>query len=145
MNLKTSSLIAVFCALTLTLQAGLFFDDPLEVQSQHIPHTFSKDEIHFTTTGKCRGFVLLEAEMSLELTYSTGRRVLVANQTVWGQLHPLKFTLPDNLAGLQSYRLTGKVRAVMTPSAGQFTGDTKKDWKVIDGYSKKVDLKWTVK
>jgi hypothetical protein len=132
-------------SLVSSLQAGVFWDDNLEIQSQLIPNIISKDEIQFTLCGKCERFLLLQSEMELELTYSTGKRTLTANQTAWHIGAPLKFSLPDNLKNLQSYRLTGKVRAILIPREGAPTGDLKKDLKVVSGYSHKIDLKWMAK
>jgi hypothetical protein len=101
-----------------------------------------KDEIKFTLSGKCAKFMILYPEVTLELTYSTGKKTLNASKNGWSNADPLTISLPDGLSGLQSYRLTGKFHSVIKPK-GKLTGDLDKDFDVVTGY--KIDSKWIVK
>jgi hypothetical protein len=104
--------------LAIRAEAGVFFDDPVELQATHVPNTFSKDEIQFAPTGKCKAFMIREAELTLILTYSTGTRTLFASKTFWSNSNPVTFSLPDNLNGLQSYQLKGKFGSVFVMKKG---------------------------
>jgi hypothetical protein len=163
MKQRTHLLFVILLLSAIPGHAGLLFDDPIELQAIHDPHLLSKDEIHFIPTGKCKEFNITYVDVTLELTYSTGTRVLNATQTIWNKPCSLTFSLPDNLNGLQSYHLKGKYRdmfvwkkewwAVRESIASQVdsTDDAtrKKAYKemvrymdFVRGY--KIDSNWTV-
>jgi hypothetical protein len=144
-------IIILMSCLILPLRAGFFFDDPVELQSQRIPHLLAKDEIRFTPCGKCAQFAIFYAEVALELKYPTGNKTLSINKTLWTADQALIVALPDGLGDLQSYRLTGKYKMILAPkknrkfdpNAADQSKEILRNSDVIQGY--KIDSYWTVK
>jgi hypothetical protein len=143
-------LLAIFLLLGLPTQAGWLFDDPLEIDAKPVTHLLSKDEITFAPSGKCNGFMVYDAELTVELTYSTGKTTLSANQSFWAAHTPITVTLPQAYGDLQSFKIKGKFNFIWrykananNPHPPPYTpgADFDENVEIIKGY--KIDSSWT--
>jgi hypothetical protein len=149
-KLKPAVLVCLFLfSLALPLCAGLIFDDPIDVQAARIPHVLGKDEIKFFPSGECAGFMIYAVDATLELQYTTGKRTIHVTRKLWTKAEPMMVELPDNLAGLESFRLKGKFSSVwrfkapLDPNAPDRQKELLSKMKLVTGY--KLDSSWTAK
>lgn len=147
---RLASTMAIVVALLFgqPVKAGLLFDDPLEIKAEPVYHAFSKDELRFTLSGKCKDWLVFQPEVTLELRYADGTTKLVAAQQFWATTSPLIFTLPKPYSQLNSMVLRGKYRILGTvipnpKGKGVLPDGQRYDLKPILGY--KIDSKWTTK
>lgn len=112
-TLKTSSLIAIFCALTLSLQAGLFFDDPVEMSLNWKPNLIAKDQVLFAPSGKHRDLLFMGADYTIEVQYQDHTSTFNSQQMLVSSTSPLAVDLPEGFKGIKAVSVKAKWRSTV--------------------------------
>ncbi len=144
------TIIAIFVSVLsfLPAQAGLFFDDPVDIgaTSMSDAKTGVIKSIKFAPRGKCEFFIISHPELTLEVKYPTTTKTFYASQQMWTKSDPIEIKIPDG-TDIQSFRLKGKFLIIgqlveNKKGKGKYF-DGKFDLKEVSGY--KIDSSWTVK
>jgi len=109
-TLLTTITCACLCAGAFTGFAGLFSNDPIEMECSFEPHLLSKDQVVFKPSGKHADVHIFghpnPIEYHLEVVYSSTSSTLQAYKKHVSKGDPLKFDLPSGSKGIIKLRLT---------------------------------------
>lgn len=104
MKSKITLLLSFLVTFALPLNAGWFWDDPIEISAQVTRYKLFKDEITFTLR---QDVCLTNAKLQLELSYKNKTTTITKTVAKWELYGGVTFKLPDNLTDLKTFCLTG--------------------------------------